>query len=319
MALNPRQTHNEATLSDFSVEIINKGPAIWSKALPIRKVSKRADKYYIYDRANAFQVPDDTLGPNALPNEITWGLSSTNYSVEDHGNADWVPQETIDNADTPLQPLQDSTRQINRVLDNDQEVRAAAVVFAAGNYDSDHKVTLTGNDQWSNYSTSTTASDRSNPIEDIQTALYAIDNLEDAIIIFGALPWKTFRSHPQIVQAIAGSNPLGGIASEQQVSNLFDGVRVAVGRMKYNSAKPGQTASLDDIWGDFCAVLNAPSNPGVRTPTFGVTFIETNRMVTLDYDKKRGVKGSHYVKVSWNSDEAVIAPTCGYLISDTIA
>ena len=59
--------------------------------------------------------------------------------------------------------------------------------------------------------------------------------------------------------------------------------------------------------------------PGIKTITFGATFSETRRQTQRDFDPKRGVKGAHYLKVAWNSDEKVIASDLGYMIENAVA
>ena len=41
-------------------------------------------------------------------------------------------------------------------------------------------------------------------------------------------------------------------------------------------------------------------------------------MTMRDFDPKRGVKGAHYIKVAWNSDEKIVASDLGYFIQDAV-
>ena len=109
------------------------------------------------------------------------------------------------------------------------------------------------------------------------------------------------------------------MASGQEVAQLFEVERVLIGRSRYNTAKQGQAASYSRLWGKHCAALYVEPNPGIRTITFGVTFVESLRATYRDFDGKRGIKGAHYIRPAWNSDEKVIASDCGYLIEDAVA
>ena len=142
----PSAVHQDAVLSNLSVQYKN-GVMIWPYLMPVVKMSKRSDIYYVYTKADSFRLIDDSLGPTGMPNESTWSVSTDNYSVVDHGQADWLAQETIDNADNPLKPKIDTNEFLNLLLDIAQEKRVADIVFAAGSYPSGNKVTLSGNDQ----------------------------------------------------------------------------------------------------------------------------------------------------------------------------
>lgn len=307
----PKAMHRDAVLSNLSVKYRN-ADMIWPFVLPIVKVNKRSDVFYIYNKEDSFKLVDDRLTPKGLANEIYWGVADTNYSVKDHGLGDWLPQEAIDNADNPLQPEIDTNDFLNSCLDVAQESRVVNKVFAAASYPVGNKVQLAGNDQW--------GGNTDDPIDDIQIAIEAC-LMRANTLVFGVEAWLKFRKLPEILdacKAVAGADLKGGMASAQEVAALFEVDRVLIGRARYNSAKPGQAASLTRLWGKHCAALHVNPNPGIKTITFGVTFCETLRFTARDFDPKRGLKGAHYIRPAWNSDEQIIASDCGYLIEDAV-
>lgn len=308
----PRAMHKDAILTNLSLKYRNDA-MIWPLIMPLVKVNKRSDSFYEYNKADSFKLVDDAMGPKALANEYDWGVAEKNYSVKDHGVADWLAQEAIDNADNPLQPEIDTNDFLNMLLDIAQEKRVAAIAFAAGSYSSGNKVQLAGNDQW--------GGSTDDPIDDIQTAIEASFQRANTLV-FGVDAWVKFRKLPEIldaVKAVAGASLRGGMASGQEVAQLFEVERVLIGRSRYNTAKQGQAASYSRLWGKHCAALYVEPNPGIRTITFGVTFVESLRATYRDFDGKRGIKGAHYIRPAWNSDEKVIASDCGYLIEDAVA
>ncbi len=309
----PKDLHVDAILSNLSFKYRNE-QFIWRNVMPEVRVQKRSDKYFIYRKEDAYRVYDDTVGPKSLPNEVDWGVSSDTYTVKDHALGDWLPQETIENADTPLQPEIDTNDFLNLALDVAQEKRVADIVFNAATYPSGNKVTLSGTAQWGGSS--------DDPIGDVLTAVESCF-VRANTLIFGQEAWQVFRKLPEVLDAVKGAtrfqNTPGGIASPSEVANLLEVDRVLVGRARYITTKEGQTPTYTRLWGKHCVALYVDPNPGLRSITFGVTFVESPRQTMRDFDPKRGVKGAHYIKVAWNSDEKVIAPDLGYMIENAVA
>ena len=306
-----KSLHVDAVLSNLSVKYRN-AAMIWALLMPVIKVGKRSDKFFKYNKADSYKLADDKIGPKSLPNEMDWGVSEDNYSVKDHALGDWLPQEVIDNADNPLQPEIDTNDFLNMLMDIAQEKRVADIVFAAGSYPAGNKVQLSGNDQW--------GGSTDDPIDDIQTAIEA-SFIRANTLVFGVDTWLKFRKLPEILdacKAVAGATLRGGMASGQEVAQLFEVEQVLVGRSRYITSKEGQTATFARLWGKHCAALYVEKKPGIKSITFGATFAEMLRQSQRDFDAKRGIKGAHYIKVACNSDEKVIANDCGYLIEDAV-
>lgn len=308
-----RDLHIDSVLSNMSVQYRNE-EMIWREVMPEVKVTKRSDLYWKYAKDNQFRSYDDKIGPRSMANEIDFAVGTENYSVKGHALADWVAQEEIDNADTPLAPESDSNDQINSSLDLAQELRVAALAFAAATYPAGNKVTLAGGTQWSG------ASD--NPIKDVQDAVEGCF-VRANTLVFGIDAWLVFRRLPEIldaVKAMAGTSLQGGLASTSAVANLFEVDRILIGRGRYITTKEGQSSTYARIWGKHMAALYLkPGEISVRGITFAKTFVESKRQTMRSFDEKRGEKGAHYIKTSWNSDEKVVASDLGYFIENAVA
>lgn len=309
----PRTLHIDAVLTNLSVKYRN-NIMIWPFVMPEIKVGKRSDKFTKYNKEDSYRLVDDKIGPKSLPNEVDWGTSTDNYSVKDHALGDWLPQESIDNADNPVQPEVDTNDFLNLMLDVAQEKRVADIVFAAGTYPTGNKTQLSGTAQW--------GQSADDPIGNLLTAIEGCFVRANTIVM-GADAWTIFRKLPEVLDAVKGSTRYqgspGGLATVEECKGLFEVENWIVGRSRYISSKEGQTATYARLWGKHCAALYVEKNPGIRSITFGATFVETRRMTMRDFDPKRGVKGAHYIKVAWNSDEKVIASDLGYFIQDAVA
>ena len=311
----PQQLHIDVGLTNLSIRYKN-DDLIWKDVMPIVKVGKRSDEYWVYNKADSYTIADDTIGPKSLPNEYDWGVVAEPYHVTDRALSTWVPQEDVDNADAPLQPMVDSNDFLNLLLDLAQESRVAQTVFNTSNYSASNILTLTSANQWD---TGTTP----NPIENILGAIEACFMRANTVVM-GADLWAVFRQLPAILDAVKSpsrfQNTPGGVATVEEMKGLFDIPNWLVGRARYNTAGYGLTASYARLWGSsYCAVLHVNPHPGIKTITWGLTFAETLRLTYHDFDGRRGVKGAHFLKTAWNQDQVIIAPDVGYLFVNPIS
>lgn len=309
----PKSLHVDSVLTDLSIKYLNE-EMIWPGIMPVIKVGKRSDKFDKYTKEDSYRLSDDKIGPKSMPNEIDWGVSTDNYSVKDHALGDWLPQETIDNSDTPLQPEMDTNDFLNMQLDIAQEKRVSDVIFAAASYPTGNKVQLAGTSQWGGSADA--------PISDIMTAIETCF-MRANILVFGVDTWLKFRQLPEILDAVKATTRYqgspGGLATASEVAALFEVEQVLIGRGRYITSKLGQTATYARLWGKHCSALHVVKSPGIKSIAFGATFAEMLKQTQRDFDPKRGVKGAHYIKVAWNSDEKVIASDLGYFIQDAVA
>lgn len=307
-----KDLHVDAVLTDLSIKYRNEA-MIWRDVLPIIKVNKRSDLFTVYNKADSYRLEDDALGPRSDPNEVDWGMGTDNYSVKDHGFGEWLAQADIDNADNPLQPEVDTNEFLNMLLDVAQEKRVVDKVFAAGSYPSGNKVQLSTY-QWGK------ASD--DPIGDLLKAIEGCFVRANTVVM-GAAVWQVFRALPEVLDAVKGATRQqgtpGGLATVAEMKGLFEVENWLVGRARYTTSKKGQTPTFARLWGKHCAALYVEKNPGLRTVTFGGSFCETLRSTWRGFDGKKGIKGAHYFKTAWNSDEKIVASDLGYFIEDAIA
>jgi len=309
----PTDLHVDAVLSNLSIKYRNE-EMIWTEVMPTVKVGKRSDIIMKYNKEDSFKLVDDSIGPKALPNEVDWGTTEDNYSVKDHALGDWLPQETIDNSDNPLSPEVDTNDFLNLLMDVAQEKRVVDIVFNAATYPVGNKTQLSGTGQW--------GGDADDPVQDVLTAVETCF-LRANTLVFGAEAWMKYRALPEVLDAVKGATRYqgspGGLATKSEVASLMEVERILVGRGRYITSKEGQTATYTRLWGKHCAALHVMKNPGIKAITFGLTICEMLRQTQRDFDKKRGIKGAHYFKVAWNSDEHVIASDLGYFIEDAVA
>ena len=309
---NPDDVHIEQALANISQGYRNE-ETVWREVAPIVRVEKRSDKYWVFDEAEHFETGEDETAPNADARELVLRHSDDNYSVTDHARGTWVPVEAIENADDQLRPEGRAVEGIRRRLELRHELRVANRMFDADTYPTDFKVTLSGTDQWSH--------EDSDPVAEITNRLDTPLQRPNRLLL-GVDTWRTLRQHPSVVAAVfpAGGNAAqGGLASLQQFAELIEVERVIVGRARHNTAAQGQTASLARIWGKHALLYFVEPAPQRETATFAVTFVESMSNIVRDFDPKKGLKGSVYVKDGWNEDVKVVSGKSAFFWEDAVA
>ncbi len=285
--------------------------------LPRVPVATDAFKYFKWNRDEAFTVHDTKIGRKSEANVVEFGGTEVTDSTLDYGLKDIVPVQDLRNAQgTPFDPLGMATLGTTRLMTLDRELRAAALVFNAGNYGSANKVTLSGTSQWSDYT-------NSNPLSAMLTAFDAMLMRPNKLVL-GQAVWTILRQHPRILEAIkgtgAGLNSQGTI-SRQQLAELLEIQEVIVGAGWVNGGKKGAAASYARCWGKFAAAIyTEPVTTTEAATTFGFTAESGGGLRVRDwFDEKMGTDGAQVVQVVDTVKEVLPANDLGYLWSAAVA
>lgn len=261
--------HKDQMLTQISVGWPNNefvGPMM----LPQVGVRKQSDKYYEFGHeAWTPPVGEDLRAPGTVAKEIP-GLevSQQSYFAQEHALTIAVTDEEKENADSPLNPLQDGTELVTSQLLLVRELAMHTLLTTAANYATGHSTTLSGTDQWSDHTTP------SDPIGDhraLRSQIHSAIFLEPTKEIIPYQVMAQLEDHPQIIERIKYSER--AILTPEIMSNFFGGMQIIVPGVGYNSANPGQTAALGYIWGKDVVAAYVPPRPGLKVPAFGYEFV----------------------------------------------
>lgn len=308
MSLSPYPI--DPALTAIAVAYANKN-YIADLVAPRIPVDAQKFTFLSYATDTFFNIPDTRVGRRSKPNEVTLEASEVTDSTEDHALDGGVPRADMENADERYDPLGNEVMFLQELIALDREKRVADLVFAAANYASGLKQTLSGTSQFSHAS--------STPIATINAAL-DVPLMRPNQMIFGQATWTTFRSHPEIVEACLGTGAAKGNVTRQQVAELFEVDEVLVGQARANSAKRGQTPSLARLWGKQLALAyKAPVVQAKGAVTFLGTFEWGSRIAAQREDPDMGMRGGISVRTGESVRERFIASDAGYLFDAAIA
>lgn len=277
-------------------------------------------KWTKYDLAQGFTVPDTRVGPKSQPNTVDFKGSELQDSVVDYGLDDIVTESEIaafeampkPGSGGPMSPQELSIMYIMNLIRLDREVRVANLVFTAANYPAGNQATLAGTSQWSDQV-------NSDPLKAIGDAL-DVPVIRPNKMVLGRATWTNLRRHPKIVQACNSTNQAAGIVSRQQVADLFELQEILVGSAFVNTARKGQTATLNRTWGKHCALIySSKQGAAERQPVFGFTGQFGTQVAGNIPQPTRGLRGSELVRAGESVKEIISANDVAYFFQNAVA
>jgi hypothetical protein len=296
------------------------------RVLPRIPVVSPAFKWSKFTLADGFTIPDTRVGRKSGTNQIDWTATEQNDATKDYGLEDKIPMSDILAAKAamavqgvmPLDPEARSTQLLTDLIALDRESRVATLMSTLGTYPAANRLTLSGTTQWSDFA-------NSDPVQAVITALDACI-IRPNVMWFGQAAWSKFRTHPKVTAALypIGGNATGGgtAASKESVAALFELDEVIVGSSFYNSAKPGQTASMARLWGKHAGLFFRPQNIAStqNTVTFGFTAQWGDKIAgTIDNDPDVGMRGGVRVRVGESVQEVIAANDAAYFFQNAVA
>lgn len=299
-----------------AVALAYRNPALIADAvLPRVPVGRAEFKYFKHDKDSMFTVPDTRIGRKSEANVVETGGTEVADFTQDYGLKDYVPVSDQRNAEgSPYDPLERATEFITHLVELDREVRTASLVFAAAQYATANKATLSGTSQWSDYT-------NANPVDAILAAMDTMI-MRPNIVVLGQAVWTKVRQHPRVVESVkstgAGANAVGMI-SRQQFAELLEVQDVIVGQGWVNTAKKGATASYNRAWGKHCALLYRDQVASTEGTTFGFTAEFNGKQVRTWFDQEVGAQGSDCVQLVDQVREVICANDLGYLFTNAVA
>ena len=269
-------------------------------------------KWWKFDFADGITEVDTKVGRKGVPNEVEFPATELEASTDDYGLDDLVPIDDVNKASATYNPLGRAAEGVMDLVLLGRERRVANLVFSAATYPAGNKTTLAGTSQWSHAD--------SDPIADITAAQDTLI-MRANVLVLGRQSWTALSTNPVILKSINRSNGDTGIASRQQVADLFELEEIVVGQAWGNAAKKGQAASLARMWGKHASLIRRDSlaDGSKSRPTFGMTRQYGTRVSGQIPEPKVGLRGAIRVRSGESVKELITAPDLGYFFQDVAA
>lgn len=275
-------------------------------------VQKESDLYYVYERN--FRIEDTWRANKSPSNQVTWGISTSSYSCDEHALSDIVSDRDRRNSDA-INVDVDTTEFLTDKILLTQEWEAATLMFTTTSWGGNAQLATATS--W-NYNTTTSA-----PIQNVLSGTgYIVQNsgVRPNTLVIG---WDTFqclKENPNVYDRIKYVER--AIVTEQLLAAIFDVDNVYVGKAVYDTSKesaPGNTAiasSMTFMWGGHALLGYFNPNPGLRKVTAAGTMRVTEAGMPYKVKKWRKEElAGDIIEVSTMFTHKLIATSCAYYFS----
>ena len=130
---NINSVHVDAILTNISVAYLqNQDNFIADKVFPVIPVDKKSDKYFTYTKNDWFRDEAQRRAPGTESAGGGYNLSTGTYSADVWAFHKDVDDQTVANADAPLNPLREATEFVTRRLMLRRELQWVSDFFGTG-------------------------------------------------------------------------------------------------------------------------------------------------------------------------------------------
>jgi hypothetical protein len=317
MALpNPR---NRARVDKLLVNVSrrrNVEGLIANQVLTSVTVTKDSGLIGKYDKSNLRIEHDIVGGETPYPRVAASVKDSDTYLLQKHGLSAIITEEDRANEEQPFDARSDRTVELTDKLLLGKEIALATPLTDTGTLT--NNVTLSGTDQYNDYSSS-------DPLGDFSTArasIYANAGKPARIPgTFAIVPWDVFDTlsfHPDLMDTLKYTKPKDMGLTEQELARVMGVNRLLVPWSQYNSAKEGQTDVITAVWGKNIIFGYAPMSGTKRMETLG--FQVSKRENTRVFTRQLGnPPNAEEIMMDIEYDFLLTEVGAAYLIKDAIA
>jgi len=269
---NINSVHVDAILTNISVAYLqNQDNFIADKVFPVVPVDKKSDKYFTYTKNDWFRDEAQRRADGTESAGSGYNLSTGTYSADVWAFHKDVGDQTVANADAPLNPLREATEFVTRRLLLRKEIQFVSDFFTTGVWADD----VTGvagapssgeTKQWSDYS----SSDPINDIEAGKSEILSSTGMEANTLVLGYEVFRQLKNHPDLVDRIKYTS--SQTITEDMLARMFDLDRVLVAKAVKATNNEGASDAYSFAYGKSALLCHTASAPGLLTPSAGYTF-----------------------------------------------
>ncbi len=325
--LTPSAVHVDQPLTNLTLAYAqSQENFIADKVFPTVGVSKQSDKYYIYDRANMNRTGDVAkLAPRTEVNRIGMTLSTSSYFADVYGLGMDFDEQTLANEDAALDIRSAGAETLAMRLMIHREEQFASNFFVAGQWGTDN--TLTGNDQWSDYT-------NSDPIDAVTLARRTVQlnsgGFKPNTMVVGKEVRDKLINHPDVLARLNGGATVTNTAlvTDAKLAEIFEVENFYVMEAVKNSSVEGVAESNAFIGGKNALLCYTPSNAGLMSPAAGLTFAWNNlegvnnlgiTVESFSDDALKRQQIAEMIQVKMSYDMKVVGDDLGYLFINAVA
>lgn len=274
---------------------------------PLVPVEQRGGRVIQFGKED-FKLYATGRAPGANTKRVQYGYQGDPYALEQHALEGLVPFEHLEeaNAVPGIDLATVAIRKTQNIIDLRLEKSRADLARDQARYDNNHKVTLSGTDQWTH--------DDSNPTKDVTEAVEAVRasiGRDANTVVISAKAFKPLKHHPKILERFKYTGRDSITAA--MLASLWDVEHVHVARAVYAD----DADALADVWGGDVIVayteIGTLADQGL--PSYGYTYQLRNYPIVETPYQERNAKSWVY-PVTDEVQPVLAGAEAGFLIRD---
>lgn len=326
MSLGQGDVHIERALANYASGFRNeKGVA--DVAMPPVMVANASDRYWEWDKDDAFQAVDGTVtSPGANVREVSARLSNNRFQTKQYALGAFIPTEVTANADAPLQIVLQDMRRVMDALMINREIRVADIMLNASNYSGNRLINVAAGAKWNGGATS-------DPVANIHQIMEAM-LMSPSGMIMDLTTWNWFTRNPAVQKFTTfkvAAPPIPGADQRDMFASLLNIPKPYVCQMRRKNMAVAD--SYPYIWANDVVLFHRPESGGLpldgRDVATAYTFrwtggsvegvtVEGGWMIRSFFNPYRGARGGTQIIVTHNDAEQFISGYVGGLIKGAI-
>jgi hypothetical protein len=331
--LTPSQVHIDAPLTNLTIAYLqDQNNFIADKVFPNVAVSKKTDKYYIYDRANFNRTEVQARAPRTKAPRVGLSISTDSYSADVYSLSTDFDFETLANEDQALNIRAAAAQMLTYQLLIDREAKWVSSFFGTGIWTTNYagvasSPTSSQVIQWSDYTNAT-------PIVDITNArramMLASGGFKPNKMVVTRDVRDTLINHPDILARLNGGATVTNTAlvTDAKLAEIFEVQEFLVIDAIENTAAEGLSESMSFMATKKAALYYAPASSGLMVPSAGYNFTWNSldnasgygidiRSYTGDFLRVEGI--SELLEANMAYDQKVVGADLGVFFTTIIA
>jgi hypothetical protein len=267
----------------------------------------------------------EKLAPRTEVNRIGMTLSTSSYFADVYGLGMDFDEQTLANEDAMLDIRSAGAETLAMRLMIHREEQFASNFFVASQWGTDN--TLSGNDQWSDYT-------NSDPIDAVTLARRTVQlgsgGFKPNTMVVGKEVRDKLINHPDVLARLNGGATVTNTAlvTDAKLAEIFEVENFYVMEAVKNSSVEGVAESNAFIGGKNALLCYTPSNAGLMSPAAGLTFAWNNlegvnnlgiTVESFSDDALKRQQIAEMIQVKMSYDMKVVGADLGYLFINAVA
>lgn len=240
---------------------------IGTELLPNVDIPNRSMKVIRFGKEAFRRYVDTRRAPGAETKRLQFGYAADPVSLNQESLAALVPVELQQNAQAVpgIDLAAVSIKSVQDVIGLGREVEIAQMVRDPARYDANHKLRLTGDDRWSDPSSSPSV-DMDEARDNVRRSIGRYPNT----LALGPSVFKALKQHPRIKEQFKYTS--ADSITTAMLAQYFDIERVLVGKAVALPETASDDVLADDVWGDDAVLAFVPQASNFLVPSFGYTY-----------------------------------------------